>query len=194
MSKHDSTKTDFSSFMCIILMLTGALVTIMISNVVVIAANPDKIEITSVVGDINKPVEIDDYGNKKKNPWYVEVLRDRLVIHPGGEIVNIKDLENRDNGFERLLTRVSAKQDEQYVVLLVRPYAAHIARQIKKAVVDRKLDVGVDLLEKDIPVNVMSSSTNFSAAASGAAPSAVPESVTAPPSGAPADAPAPTAI
>lgn len=180
MSKHDNTKTDFSSFMCIILMLTGALVTIMISNVVVIAANPDKIEITSVVGDVNKPVEIDDYGNKKKNPWYVEVLRDRLVIHPGGEIVNIKDLENRDNGFERLLKRVSAKQEEQYVVLLVRPYAAHIARQIKKAVVDRKLDVGVDLLEKDMPVNVVSASTNFAAAASGAATSAVPAAATAP--------------
>lgn len=180
MSKHDNTKTDFSSFMCIILMLTGALVTIMISNVVVIAANPDKIEITSVVGDINKPVEIDDYGNKKKNPWYVEVLRDRLVIHPGGEIVNIKDLENRDNGFERLLTRVSARKEEQYVVLMVRPYAAHIARQIKKAVVDRKLDVGVDLLEKDVPVNVISASTNFIATGAGAATSAVPSSASPP--------------
>ena len=43
--KRDSTKTDFSSFMCVILMLTGALVTIMISNVVIIAANPENVQI-----------------------------------------------------------------------------------------------------------------------------------------------------
>jgi hypothetical protein len=47
--KRDATKTDFSSFMCVILMLTGALVTIMISNVVIIAANPENVQITSII-------------------------------------------------------------------------------------------------------------------------------------------------
>jgi hypothetical protein len=49
MAKHDSTKTDFSSFMCVILMLTGCLVTIMISNIVIIAANPENVQITSII-------------------------------------------------------------------------------------------------------------------------------------------------
>lgn len=163
---RDSTKTDFSSFMCIILMLTGALVTIMIGNVVVISANPENIEITAVVTDPTKPVEVDEFGNVKKNPWYVEVMRDRMIIYPSQEIVGIRELENKDNGFERLLKTVEQSSTSQYVVLLVRPYAANIARQLKKVITDRELDVGVDLLAAGKSVTLMSSATNMEVKAS----------------------------
>lgn len=161
MSKHDNTKTDFSSFMCIILMLTGALVTIMIGNIIVIAANPENIQIDQVVNDPSKPAEKDEFGNTVKNPWYVEVMRDRLIIYPSQEIVGIKDLERKDNGFERLLAGVKQNETGEYVVLLVRPYAAHIARQLKKSILDRKLDVGMDVLEAGRSVNLISSATNI---------------------------------
>ena len=164
---RDSTKTDLSSFMCIILMLTGALITIMISNVVVISANPENVQITSVLPTGMDQDVFDFEGNKIKNPWYLEILRDRMVIHPGEEIVTIKDLESRDNGFERLLAKVEEKKDRQYIVMLVRPYGAGVARKIKRLILDRGVDIGVDLLDKDTPVQLMNSATNIASQAKG---------------------------
>lgn len=146
-------KTDFSSFMCVILMLTGCLVTIMISNIVIIAANPENVQITSIIPQgmdpaLDKPVE-DSHGNIVKSPWYLEVRRDQLIVHPGEEVIQLHELEQRDNKFELFLRRVEVKKDRQYIVLLVREHAATIARKLKKVILDRKIDIGVDLLYRD---------------------------------------------
>lgn len=173
MSKHDSTKTDFSSFMCVILMLTGCLVTIMISNVVIISANPENVQITSIIPRGFDPAEegdeiVDSSGNVLKNPWYMEVWRDRMVIHPGGEVVSIRDLEDKDNGFEQFLNRVEKRRESQYIVLLVREHGATVARKLKKVIRDRKIDIGMDLLYKDEPILLRNTATNAPpAAASG---------------------------
>jgi len=72
---RDSTKTDFSSFMCIILMLTGCLVTVMVANVMITSSNPENLVITSVVG-----VTGFSGGNVAKNANYIDIYRDRLEI------------------------------------------------------------------------------------------------------------------
>lgn len=157
-SKRDSTKTDFSSFMCVILMLTGALVTIMISNVVIIAANPENVQITSIIPQGFDPAtekEIEDTtGNVAKNPWYLEVWRDRMIIHPTEEIIEVVELEEKGNAFEKFLDRVEEKKERQYIVLLVRENAAALARRLKQAIRDRKIDTGMDLLYKTDPITL----------------------------------------
>lgn len=156
MGKHDSTKTDFSSFMCVILMLTGCLVTIMISNVVIIAANPENVQITSIIPRGFDPADdkevVDAGGNVVKNPWYLEVWRDRMIVHPGGDVINVRELEDKDNAFEQFLGRVEAKKERQYIVLLVREHGASVARKLKKVIRDRKIDIGMDLLFKEDPI------------------------------------------
>lgn len=156
MAKHDSTKTDFSSFMCVILMLTGCLVTIMISNIVIIAANPENVQITSIIPRGFDPADnkevVDASGNVVKNPWYLEVWRDRMIIHPGGDIISVRELEDKENAFEQFLAAVEAKKDRQYVVLLVREHGASVARKLKKVIRDRKIDIGMDLLYKEDPI------------------------------------------
>lgn len=155
-SKRDSTKTDFSSFMCVILMLTGALVTIMISNVVIIAANPENVQITSIIPrgfDPSTQKEVEDSeGNVVKNPWYLEVWRDRMIVHPTEEVIEVVELEEKGNAFEKFLDRVEENKDRQYVVLLVRENAAALARRLKQTIRDRKIDTGMDLLYKDEPI------------------------------------------
>ncbi len=157
-SKRDSTKTDFSSFMCVILMLTGALVTIMISNVVIIAANPENVQITSIIPQGFDPAtekEIEDTtGNVAKNPWYLEVWRDRMIIHPTEEVIEVVELEEKGNAFEKFLDRVEEKKERQYIVLLVRENAAALARRLKQAIRDRKIDTGMDLLYKTDPITL----------------------------------------
>mgnify|MGYP001156537968 CR=1 FL=1 len=152
MAKKEA-KTDFSSFMCVILMLTGCLVTIMISNIVVISANPENVQITSIIPQGMDPASnkeiTDSQGNIIKSPWYLEVWRDRMVIHPGGEVIPVRELERKGNNFELFLGRVEARNDSQYIVLLVREHGATIARKLKKVIRDRKIDIGMDLLYGD---------------------------------------------
>jgi hypothetical protein len=164
MAEKKKTQTDFSSFMCVILMLTGCLVTIMISNVVVISANPENVQITSIIPqgmDPEKDKEfVDSHGNVIKSPWYVEVWRDRMVIHPGEEVVPLRELERRDNNFELFLRRVEARKNSQYIVLLVREHGATVARKLKKVIRDRGIDIGMDLLYSTDPIVLRNVNTN----------------------------------
>lgn len=143
--KHDSTKTDFSSFMCVILMLTGALVTIMIANVVIISANPDNIRITSIMGMTG----FSD-GNESKQPNYIDVHRDRMDIYfdqgARKEVVYLSDLEAKGNALEIFLSEVYAKRDTEYVVMLIRPFAANTSRRLMRLISTYGSDVhGIDL-------------------------------------------------
>jgi hypothetical protein len=166
------TRTDLSSFMCIVLMLTGALVTIMIANVMIMAANPERVEISPIIpgggggGEGDLGLLTDPFGNVIKYPSYLEVHHDRLIIYPEQKIVHISDLEMADNAFERLVSRVEANKEREYIVLLVRPYASSLTRQLKKVIAeDRKIDIGIDLLDETTPVHVRGADTNEVAAA-----------------------------
>jgi hypothetical protein len=145
---RDSTKTDFSSFMCIILMLTGCLVTIMVANVMIIGSNPDNFVITSVIGLTGF-----SGGNVAKDANYVDVYRDRLELYfekgSRKEVVTMADLELRGNFFEEFLAQVYNVRETEYVVMLVRPNSAEISRRLRKAVSDRGIDLGMELFEEN---------------------------------------------
>jgi hypothetical protein len=145
---RDSTKTDFSSFMCIILMLTGCLVTIMVANVMIISSNPDNFVITSVIG-----LTSFSGGNVAKDANYVDVYRDRLELYfekgRRKEVVTMADLELRGNFFEEFLAQVYNVRETEYVVMLVRPNSAEISRRLRKAVSDRGIDLGMELFEEN---------------------------------------------
>jgi hypothetical protein len=145
---------DLSSFMCIVLMCIGFLVTILVINVLVITSNPTNIEITPVVKFAMSSEKADTDGagvpffnNKSKEPIYLDVHRDFLVIYPGEERVLAGDLEKPGNALERALIRVEANSERQYVCMLLRPYSALFARRLKKIVKTRGIDVGQELFE-----------------------------------------------
>jgi len=141
-------KTDFSSFMCIILMLTGCLVTIMVANIMIISANPDNITITSVTA-------LSDFagGNVAKDANYIDVYRDRLDLYfdkgERMESVAISDLEIRGNKLEEFISRVYGVRDVEYIVMLVRPHSAEITRRLRNAIRNRGIDLGMELFGAD---------------------------------------------
>ena len=150
--------TDFSSFMSVILMLIGVLVIMLVSNVLTIISNPENIKITSLVtSSVYAEEKSDDkgmspfpFGNKVKEPSYIDVYRDRLVLYDPlamGEIISLRDLEQAGNGFEKMLARVETNKVNDYIVLLARPRSATVVRRLKKVIRDRGVDVGVELYE-----------------------------------------------
>ena len=145
---RDSTKTDFSSFMCIILMLTGCLVTLVVANIMIIAGNPDNITITSVIG----LSEFSD-GNVAKDANYIDVRRDRLDLYfeHGARLVSvpISDLETKGNKLDEFIDTVFAVKDTEYIVMLVRPGSSDIFRRLRSAIKSRKIDLGMELFEHE---------------------------------------------
>lgn len=148
---RDSTKTDFSSFMCIILMLTGALVTIMVANVMIIGSNPDNVVITSVVGLTGFKG-----GNLTKDANYIDVYRDRLdLFFDNGErkvTVTLAEIELRGNPFEEFISRVYNRRETEYIVMLIRPGSAETSRRLRTAISNRGIDLGMELFQEDQPV------------------------------------------
>jgi len=145
---RDSTKTDFSSFMCIILMLTGCLVTIMVANIMIISANPDNITITSVIG-------LTDFagGNLQKDANYIDVYRDRLDLYFDKgqrlESVAISDLEYRGNKLEEFIAHVYGVRETEYIVMLVRPNSAVVTRRLRNLIRNQGIDLGMELFGYD---------------------------------------------
>ena len=148
---RDSTKTDFSSFMCIILMLTGCLVTLMVANIMIISTNPENYVITSVVGLTGF-----SGGNVSKDANYIDVYRDRLELYfdkgERKEVVSMAELESRGNKFEEFVSEIYKVRETEYIVMLVRPNSAEIGRLLRKAVTDRGIDLGMELFEEDKPI------------------------------------------
>lgn len=156
-------KQDLSSFMSILIMTIGALVIVLCANTLIIASNPDNLEITSLFsadstaedGDVGQPM----FENTAKEPAYIDVWKDYLVIYPGEVRVLKSDLEREGNAFEFLLRKIEANKDHEYVVMLLRPYSAVFARRIRTIVRDRGIDLGQELYELDKPVNYTAART-----------------------------------
>ncbi len=152
---------DLSSFMAILIMTIGALVVLLVSNTLVIISNPTNTTVTSVVTsslffpdrEVGEGVAPFPRGNRAKEPNYIDVHPDRVILYPGSEVLPVRDLERPGNALEHFLERISEAHDEEYVVLLVRPHAGEVYRRLVKAVNDRRLDLGVELFEADRDVN-----------------------------------------
>lgn len=157
-----STTQDLSSFMCIILMVIGVMCIILIVNVVLIISNPENIRITSLIQSAGawtpgQEPELGGsqpfpFGNRSKEPYYIDVQRDHLVLYPSQEIVSLRDLERRENAFEIMLNAIEAKRNEEYIILLARPGTAQVFHRLKKLIMDRGIDLGWELFEADRPV------------------------------------------
>ncbi len=161
--KKAQAKQDLSSFMAILIMTIGALIVLLVSNTVIIMANPENTAITSVVtsslfippptGDGTEGGMPFPHGNMMKEPVYIDVHPDRIIMYPGGEVLPVRELDRPRNALEQFLERVHENRHEEYVVLLVRPRAALVSRRLTKAVRDRDIDLGHELFEAGRAVN-----------------------------------------
>ncbi len=152
---------DLSAFMAVLIMTIGALIILLVSNTLIIISNPDQTVITSVIrsaiwvegGTEAEGGEPFPFGNIRKEPSYIDVHPDRIIIYPGGEVLPIRDLERPRNAFEQLLDHVGEQRDSEYIVLLIRPGSVSVSRHLQRAIDDRGIDMGWELFEADRTVD-----------------------------------------
>ena len=105
-----------------------------------VRAYEDDPELDSLIG-------VPQFSNERKDPAYVDVHTDRLVIYPGQEVVPVTDLDEPGNAFERLLDRIEARRDKRYIVAVLRPGTSRLAGRLRMAILDRGIDYGQELFE-----------------------------------------------
>ena len=148
---------------CLILILIGILVIIMVSQALIIVANPDAQTIRAIILskiDAIKEDKAFPHGNKEKEPTYIDVHRDRLVIYPGSVEVSVRELEEPGNNFEKVLSTIEQHKTDEYIILMVRPRAAAVARRLRKIISEEKLiDLGMELVESKASIEYADSET-----------------------------------
>jgi hypothetical protein len=88
-----------------------------------------------------------------KIPSYIDCQPDKLVLYPGGVKVAWEELQQSGNPVEKLLDKVQAHKDDEYVVVLVRPRSVRLYRTVRNLISKRPIEVGYDAIDADFKVD-----------------------------------------
>lgn len=146
---------------CLILILLGILIIIFVAQVLVVITEPDNKDIVSVVEsrvDGFRESKAFPDGNLIKEPTYIDVHQNMVVIHPGQTEIPQRELFLPENRLTDILEEIRKDAENQYVILLVRPRAAKLQRYLRDQVIAQyNLDIGIELFESARPVEHVSS-------------------------------------
>ena len=178
---------------CLILILLGILIIIFVAQVLVVITEPDNKDIVSVVEsrvDGFRESKAFPDGNLVKEPTYIDVHQNMVIIHPGQTEIPQRELFLPKNRLTDILDEIRKDAENQYVILLVRPRAAKLQRYLRDQVISQyNLDIGIELFESARPVEHVSSTRKLlqeqkeADAEKGAAPAGDGEKGAAPPAG-----------
>ncbi len=149
---------------CLILILIGILLIIMVSQALIVIVQPDDVDVEAVVvsnvAALSEESNAFPHGNKEKEPWYFDVHQHKVGVYPGSWEMPTRELNTPGNKIEQKLKQIASVKEKDYVVLLIRPNGAEVARKIKKMVTERyHIDVGTELFESNITINFEESDT-----------------------------------
>jgi hypothetical protein len=88
-----------------------------------------------------------------KIPSYIDCQPDKLVLYPGGVKVAWEELQQLGNPVEKLLDKVQARKDDEYVVVMVRPRSVRLYRTVRNLISKRPIEVGYDAIDADFKID-----------------------------------------
>ena len=155
---------------CLVLVLISCLMLVLITNVSIYFGDPNNMSVGSGAGgdewgmtryvqDTFGDLVPFPQGNRALSPDYIDVHPDRLVFYPGREVMSIYDLREPGNAFDRQLDKFrknSAYAEEAYIILLIRPYTATIANELRRQIKQAGISMGFELFPEDKEVDFRS--------------------------------------
>lgn len=176
-----SSATDLMTCLigCLILVFIGILLMVFIAQSLIKISDTTNAKIITVT-----PSMVDGFredrafpqGNIAKEPTYLDVRRDKVVIHPNNIVVEQRDLFvsrraakkgelnfdfTPDGDLDRLTRNIQENATGEYVVMLVRPGAADISKKISEVLRARQIDVGRELYSSDRLVEHVSKTREY---------------------------------
>ena len=146
---------------CLIMILIGILVIVMVTQTMIIIVEPDDQDLEAqIVSNRDSAIassEAFPKGNTDYEPVYIDVERSHITFYPGltnklvGTKVRVSDLDHPGNLLDERLKVIKESMGTtfpEYVILLVRPNAAALARRLRKEINEtRGIPIGTELFE-----------------------------------------------
>ena len=85
----------------------------------------------------------------EQRPLYIDCHPDKAIVIPGYIEVSVLDLRKPGNPVDRLLARVQANLDKEYIVLMARPGSLPVYRYFRKELIRRSITAGADVLDAE---------------------------------------------
>ncbi len=154
---------------CLVLVLISCLMLVLITNVSIYFGDPNNMAVGSGTDGewgMNRYVQVNygDYahfphGNTMLSPDYIDVHPEHLVFYPSREVMSIYDIREPGNAFQRQLEKFTNNEEygkENYIVLLIRPYTATIANELRRQIRQAGISIGFELMKADEKVDFRS--------------------------------------
>ena len=84
------------------------------------------------------------------SPVYFDCRSDGVTILPGDITVPVDALIQPGNEVEKVINRIQARADEEYIIMLVRPHSLPVYRYVRKEVMRRNILTGFDVIDLDV--------------------------------------------
>ena len=82
--------------------------------------------------------------NQRKIPRYIECRQDGVVLYPSEEFVPEEELDNPNSALQKLIDRVKANKDREYLIVALRPNGIDVFERIRNLVEGEGIDIGYE--------------------------------------------------
>jgi hypothetical protein len=138
-SRISKIETELFPFLSVLACTIGTLILLII---VVSTENlSDNPEVTIIA-------ESEDGLNRQKQPRYIECKGDGVVIYPSEIFVPLAQLNQADSPLLKLITEVKKKQDQEYVIVAVKPSGIEVFQQVRELIETEGIDIGYEPIEE----------------------------------------------
>ncbi len=138
-SKISKIETELFPFLSVLACTIGTLILLII--VVSTETLSDNPEVTIIA-------ESEEGINKKKQPRYIECKEDGVIIYPSEIFVPLAELNEPDSALLNLIAEVKEKQDQEYVIVAVRPTGIEVFQQVRDLIETEGIDIGYEPIEE----------------------------------------------
>jgi hypothetical protein len=119
---------------------------IIIIMIIPVIMNPDQVNVLSFEKlKRSKESEV----KETPIPIYLDCSKAGVRIMPADISVTPGQLIQPGNDVERVLTRVQAQPDKEYVIMLVRPGSLPVYRYLRKELIRRRITTGFDVVDSE---------------------------------------------
>lgn len=140
-SKH-AVEIDVVPYLDSMVIVLNLICLIIIIMIIPIALNPTQLNVLSFE-NVFQPRTL----SKVKVPTYLDCRPDGVEIIPGSRRVEIGEILQPGNPVNQLIAAMHRNAETNYLILLVRPNSLPVYRHIRREIIKRNLDVGVDVLD-----------------------------------------------
>ena len=82
--------------------------------------------------------------NRRKTPRYIECRHNGVVLYPSEEFVPQEQLDNPNSALQKLIDRVKANKDKEYLIVALRPNGIDVFERIRNLVEGEGIDIGYE--------------------------------------------------